>query len=430
MQKFPSSSSVPESSMSGSSSVSLGLDHKTPGIKHGGGGVVPRQGFFKLAKNRRFVTMIEIFDRSEEYDLEAWLFPGADSSVPTGSISATPPAPPESPKPSTPSSSSSRKLRSPFRSPLTPSKRDDEYNLHLFRGETPLHVLLRYNPTEELVSSLIEYLSSHSERSLGVPEDAVDMLGRTPLHVACANGCSVAVVGRLITGVSAAMPAFAKDVTGRHALHWACANPHGEPESSSLESNNNNNSNSNNKSFTLGRKKNKFVESMAMVDNMVNVIKVLLKAYPESVLIADRDGNRPKDLARIHKADERILLMLSREERDCEFDHQIQPNFASVTDMTVARDHALPKRDDVSSIGSCGLSCSNNDDDNDDDDDETDNMNKPPKNASTTNELWETSPFRHMTKSEEVIRFVEKTVMLRPPLVFEEFDLFGNEITE
>lgn len=408
-----SSISVPESigyyniisSMSGSS-VSTGRSNRTKGNK------VPRQGFLKLAKSRHFVTMIEIIDRPDDYDLDSWLFPGAETLPGTTSPSVSGiTSPLEYPTKSlnTSSDSSSSIIRRPsFRhiSALTKSSstsqllpgRNDEYNLHLFRGETPLHVLLRYNPPEELVSSLIDYLS-HSEKSLGVPEDSVDMLGRTPLHVACANGCSVAVIGRLINGVSAAMPAFAKDTMGRHALHWACANSNGE----FLE----------NKSFRRLRN-NAFGENM-LDNNMVNVIKVLLKAYPEAVFIADNNGNRPKDLARINKANERIILMLSREERNCELENDYHKNFASVAESTVVRGNSrtipttLPfdrSRDDVSSIGSNGMSYYEP---------------KAEKKFALKGSL-EKSPFQKMENKDEVVDVVEQKIMFRPPLALDAFD--------
>lgn len=399
-----SSSSLPESQKipyvysTGESSVSLRLtNNRLKGAK------IPRQGFLKLAKHRHFESMMEILGKPDEYDLDAWLFPSADnvpvlspgiSSSPIECLSKSLNLSSDS------STTSSSHKRHSFRSlpSLSPSGnksgRNDEYNLHLFRGETPLHVLLRYNPTEELVNNLIDYLSQ-SEKSLGVPEDSVDMLGRTPLHVACANGCSAAVVERLINGVSAAVPAFAKDSMGRHALHWACANPVGD---CCLE----------HKRRLLLRKNNKFVETMSMVNNMVKVVKVLLKAYPEAVFIADHDGNRPKDLAGLHNADERIILLLSREEQYCELENDYHKQFASVACTSVGLDNtlALPAmlRDDVSSICSNGT-CE-------------------PEMEKISYEL-EQSPFQSMKTSREVIHFVEKS-MLRPPLVLDDFDIISK----
>ncbi len=334
-----------------------------------------------MAKNRRFATMLEIFEGSEEYDLDAWLFPSAATASCGSPVPGIP-----SPLALLQKSPTHPSRNSTFRTTRKrPPQQDDDYKLHLFRGETPLHILLRYNPPEELVHSVIEYLSQ-SEQSCGVPEDSIDMLGRTPLHVACANGAAVAVVERLLNGESSVMPAFAKDSTGRHALHGACANPQGSWRRQ------------------VRRTNHQFVESMAMVDNMVNVVKTLLKAYPESVFIADHDGNRPRDLARIQKADERILLLLSREEHCCELDNQYQKHFSSVADTTVAetRTITLPRsRDDVSSIGSLGSSCYDE------------------KHRVWTKELLKLSPFHAMTSSDEVIRFVEMNLR-RPPLDCEE----------
>ncbi|GAX28518.1 hypothetical protein FisN_12Hh117 [Fistulifera solaris] len=330
--------------------------------------------------------MLKFFERSEEYDLDAWLFPSAATTFATsGTLSSVPGI--LSPSYSRNSTFPTLRKRSP--------QQDDEYKLHLFRGETPLHILLRYNPPEELVHSVIEYLSQ-SEQSCGVPEDSIDMLGRTPLHVACANGAAVAVVERLLNGESSVMPAFAKDAAGRHALHGACANPQGSWRRQVRRTNHHHYP---------------FVESMAMVDNMVNVVKALLQAYPESVFIADHDGNRPKDLARMQNADERILLLLSREEHCCELDNQYQKHFSSVADTTVAqtRTITLPRsRDEISSIGSSGLSC----------------YEEKPRVVSTK-ELLKLSPFHAMTSCDEVIRFVEIN-LCRPTLDCEEISGLDN----
>lgn len=168
---------------------------------------------------------------------------------------------------------------------------------------------------------------------------------------------------------------------------------------------------------------------MTMVDNMVNVVKTLLKAYPESAFIADKDGNRPKDLARLHKADERILLLLSREENRCELDNDYQKHFASVADTTVLRGNAstipttLPysrARDDVSSIGSSALSyCEPKDEEEEEGE----------SSSTTAKDMLKKSPFQKMTNIDEVIRFVEKN-MFRPPLGLEEFDLFDKKNIE
>ncbi|GAX15181.1 hypothetical protein FisN_12Lh117 [Fistulifera solaris] len=371
---------IPESSTDGSSAYS----RETKSI--------PRHSFLKMAKQRRFATMLEIFERSEEYDLDAWLFPSAATTSSAGSLSPVSGiSSPLALLPKSPNYSRSTFRTHRKRSP----QQDDDYKLDLFRGETPLHILLRYNPPEELVHRVIEYLSQ-SEQSCGVPEDSIDMLGRTPLHVACANGAAVAVVERLLNGESSVMPAFAKDATGRHALHGACANPQGSWRRQVRRTNHH-----------------PFVESMALVDNMVNVVKALLKAYPESVFIADHEGNRPKDLARMQNADERILLLLSREEHCCELDNQYQKNFSSVADTTVAetRTITLPRsRDDVSSIGSAGLSC----------------YEEKPAQGVWTKELLKLSPFHAMTSSDEVIRFVERN-LCRPPIENrEEFGVLDN----
>jgi hypothetical protein len=207
----------------------------------GGTTYVPRASFFKLARQQRFAEMIEILRRKNEYDLDIWLF---------------------------------------------------QKNLHSFRGESPLHMIMHYHPTPTVVDKLIEYLSS-SKKSHAVPEEAIDMQGFTPLHVGACKGCSVSVMRRLVTGASTVKPAIVKDSMGRHALHWACANPRVKASTALCTP------------FRQRRSLN--TDGLSPEDNMVQVVVLLVKAYPEASIVPDMEGHTPLDLARANGADPRII---------------------------------------------------------------------------------------------------------------------------
>jgi len=281
----------------------------------------PRHSFVKLARAQRFAEIIDILDHGERYNLEAWLF---------------------------------------LEVPKRRWARDrSSQNLHLFRGETPLHVLLHYHPTLDVVEKLIEALSTDGI----VPEDAVDMLGRTPLHVGAVRGCSVAVMSRLLDGVSVVMPAVAKDSRGRHALHWACVNPTGESDMAVC------------RTFQRPLKKNLDPKHDA-IENMVQVIYQLIKAYPEASMIPDDDGNLPFDLANKHRADKRISELVEQSYKNCVQAQKLRAagkhrhgrskdqgkNTKEVSITEASSEEDVPAEvsdhnfDDVSSIGSAGVS--------------------------------------------------------------------------
>lgn len=289
----------------------------------------PRTSFLKLAEGQRFEEIEAILDRKDEYDLDGWLFLDKQQVA----------------------------KKSRFR--LFAKRRESSLqDLHMFRGETPLHMILHYHPTESVVDKLIKYLST-SKKSQTVPEDATDMLGRTPLHVGAAKGCSSAVMSRLVSGVSVVMPAVAKDSSGRFALHWACANPDGEDLvvtcgglRKSLKKNNDN---------------------VSPADNMVQVIFLLLKAYPEASTIPDNQGETPLDLAIMHGAEPRIIQLVEDSYQSCKkarsFRANGRPKYKDLhktakensategsSDEEIPAEVSEHDYDEVSSIGSAGVS--------------------------------------------------------------------------
>jgi hypothetical protein len=256
---------------------------------------VPRATFFKLARQHRFAEILEILRRKDQYDLDIWLF----------------------------------------------------HNLHSFRGESPLHMILHYRPTPTVVDKLIEYLSS-SKKSHAVPEEAIDMQGFTPLHVGAYKGCSASVMRRLVTGVSAVMPAITKDSMGRHALHWACANPRGKASTALCTP------------FRKCRSLNN--DGLSAVDNMVQVVFLLVKAYPEASAIPDVEGNTPLDLARANGADPRTISFVEAAFQSCKQECTARSSGNTPKQSDAASEKELPVEvsghdfDDVSSMGSAGAS--------------------------------------------------------------------------
>jgi len=128
------------------------------------------------------------------------------------------------------------------------------------KEETPLHTILRYQPSADVVRVLISKLIIATSND--VPEEVEDANGKTALHIAAANGCDVSVVRLLLCGVSDIMPVFSRDAEGQLPLHAAC-----DP-------------------VTRNR-------NQRQVDNMANVVFVLLLANPMASVIRDCRGEHP-----------------------------------------------------------------------------------------------------------------------------------------
>lgn len=231
--------------------------------------LLPKASYFHLVRHQRFPELEKILDQPDVYDLEGWLFsqPGIDTAL---------------------LPSRRRRLSLSF---LKSSNEVELHQLHLFRGETPLHILLHYYPTVNVLDKLLNVLAHHCHNnSCAVPEDTLDLMGRTALHIGASAGASVAVMERLLQGMSIVMPAVAKDERGRHALHAACC---GFMETAA-------------ETASTGKKQHLFQRNSTMktnyastvltaADNSLMVIALLLQAYPEACMIRDDDGCLPLD---------------------------------------------------------------------------------------------------------------------------------------
>lgn len=149
---------------------------------------------------------------------------------------------------------------------------------------TPLHVVLEHNPTAATVSSMLTIL--HERFHVLIPEEFVDDIGRTPLHVAVAAGCTVEVAQVLLDGESHLMPAVLKDSLHRTPLHWAC-----QPAQ---------------------KHKSKRKRDMALWHQR-QVIQVLLEEFPEAASIQDEEKKTPLEYAEEAKLVSSLVADLRRE---------------------------------------------------------------------------------------------------------------------
>jgi hypothetical protein len=214
--------------------------------------------------------------------------------------------------------------------------------LETFKGATTLHLIMPYHPPVEVVDSLIYRLSQ--KRPGTVPEDATDMQGRTPLHVAVAHGCDIKVVQRLMNGVVSAVPAVTKDAWNRLPLHWACVNE--------------------NISFQQGCLFG-CTPRFTDCDNMTKIVEALVKVYPHAVTVKDQFGMTPLDLAINRNADQFILHILHsalKSKSRAGVDHSNSGATEDTSMLNIPLEVSKSQRfdfdyeDDISSIGTGGAS--------------------------------------------------------------------------
>lgn len=153
----------------------------------------------------------------------------------------------------------------------------------------------RHHPLPKSKSKSRSRKSKLLTKAVFIPEEAIDDKRRTPLHVAAASGCHVNVISRLLEGATVAMPALMRDEMGRFPLHWACVYA----------------------STTLASKKpswlgNKTTYEKA-VQQCIHCIIHLINVYPQAIGIKDSLGHTPYALARSPQpADTSILKVLKK----------------------------------------------------------------------------------------------------------------------
>ena len=209
-----------------------------------------------------------------------------------------------------------------------------------------LHLIMEHRPPVKLVDLLILRLSELKDGF--VPEDAADWRGRTPLHLAVYFGCDSTVIKRLVHGAGAVVPAVTKDATGRLPMHWACESPRGL-----------NNKGKGTCVFRCGNRS-------KQCDNMVEIIEVLMEAYPHAVTVKDLSGNTPLHLAIKNGADPYTVALLERAQQKLTMESASTSSKTlneseSEVDLPVAFAEGsgfqpFDDADDMSSVGSRGVS--------------------------------------------------------------------------
>lgn len=188
---------------------------------------------------------------------------------------------------------------------------------------TPLHYIAAVHPPVSLVALLMDTVSVLFPRT--APLDAMDLVGRTPLHIATTYGCPSAVVLQLLdaSGNSTSAAVLMQDAWHRCPLHWACMNTmmkgNLEEEYPSFHDHNDDDddkSKSNRKkswmAMLLGCGRKPAAASVAAAicwsnDDLVRTVELLVRSFPEATLLRDCNGKTPLDLAVDHDVDPRIV---------------------------------------------------------------------------------------------------------------------------
>jgi hypothetical protein len=211
--------------------------------------------------------------------------------------------------------------------------------LQAFKGETILHLIMVYQPTVEVVDLLIRAMIKKDPQV--IPEAVTDIQGRTPLTVAVIHNCDISVINRLLSGVTAVVPAVTKDTWQRLPLHWACTH-----SSTALKP-----------SWSLS-----CMAKAKGCDNMVTIIETLLKVYPHAAAVSDVAGMTPYDIATKNHADPYVLHIVGMAwecHKSREDPSRASTESTSCSDLPVdefSTDILNFDFDDLSTIGTGGVS--------------------------------------------------------------------------
>jgi hypothetical protein len=163
------------------------------------------------------------------------------------------------------------------------------------RDQTLLHILYRSSPPLDIVETILDRLDESKPNALNDLRHSlalcVDCNGRTPLHIAVAMGCDLEIISKLLDRLSrdaAMILANTRDYEGRVPLHFACSY---EP-------------------VCLKISKRGGEIKMITTDERLALIKLLLKASPQSVATIDYKGFTPVDYAHGKGANLKVLCIL------------------------------------------------------------------------------------------------------------------------
>jgi hypothetical protein len=126
---------------------------------------------------------------------------------------------------------------------------------------SPLHIALAHRCPLAVVESVISAMKSH----VLIPEETLDERGLTPLHVAAESFAEEDVIVRLLEGESLVMPAIVRDHTGRTPLHCAAG------------------------AVFSGKRRNKQMHEW----HRYRAMQVLIENYPEAVHLTDDVDKTP-----------------------------------------------------------------------------------------------------------------------------------------
>jgi Ankyrin repeats (3 copies) len=215
--------------------------------------------------------------------------------------------------------------------------------LNMFMGKSTLQLVMACLPPVALVDLLIQRCREHNPNHS--PEDSIDMQGRTPLHVAVEHGCSFETCERLMGDN---LPVIMKDQMDRTPLHYACIHTK-QCAGAKLSS----------RCHQIKKRNRNHCAKKPELDNSYRIVCVLVSAYPEATMIADIYGKTPIILAKENHADSRIVALLASVRNRIE-----QPTFCDGgamekllgSSMYTISSSSLSSDDDLSSVGSCGVS--------------------------------------------------------------------------
>jgi hypothetical protein len=156
------------------------------------------------------------------------------------------------------------------------------------KSESALHLILKYNPTVEVVDLLIQRMKQLQPEEN--PLTHQDDYGMTPLHVAVARSCSARIIELLVFGsgtlADGKNAAGIADCHHRYPLHYVCTIP------------------------SRIQKNKSGIRARSIFDDTLQIIRLLVVSFPAAIDSPDKNGWTAKHMAVSLDADDKVLEIL------------------------------------------------------------------------------------------------------------------------
>lgn len=183
-------------------------------------------------------------------------------------------------------------------------------------GESCLNVLLSHRPPASVVQLMLQEYRAVN-RAGEDPEHTVDLLGRTPLHVAVAYLCSPDVVEVLLSSNSGRQAVKALDMQGRLPLHLAALSSNEFFDNTSAKR-------------RLSTREISYLSNEDVQTISYGNAELLMNEWPEALLVRDSLGITPLEYTTDRAEENNNQMVLSMKSKYAEIRREQDDNLTSI----------------------------------------------------------------------------------------------------